>query len=198
LNRVETENPTRGQILSSDDFPLALNQTNYQISIYKPNLKQDLDSLLQKLDSIHPGFIVENQKNLDNFKNNLKPNKVLVLLGARRVGKTQLIKKYLETVEEKVLQLNGEDLNDARLLEERTLENYTRLFQNIGLLVIDEAQAVQDIGLILKFIVDHIEGIKVIATGSSMFDLANKLGEPLVGRKNTLFLYPLSQIEFSN
>ena len=60
---------------------------------------------------------------LDNFKNNLKPNKVLVLLGARRVGKTQLIKKYLETVEEKVLQLNGEDLNDARLLEERTLEN---------------------------------------------------------------------------
>ena len=89
---------------------------------------------------------------LDNFKNNLKPNKVLVLLGARRVGKTQLIKKYLETVEEKVLQLNGEDLNDARLLEERTLENYTRLFQNIGLLVIDEAQAVQDIGLILKFI----------------------------------------------
>ena len=135
---------------------------------------------------------------LDNFKNNLKPNKVLVLLGARRVGKTQLIKKYLETVEEKVLQLNGEDLNDARLLEERTLENYTRLFQNIGLLVIDEAQAVQDIGLILKFIVDHIEGIKVIATGSSMFDLANKLGEPLVGRKNTLFLYPLSQIEFSN
>ena len=135
---------------------------------------------------------------LDNFKNNLKPNKVLVLLGARRVGKTQLIKKYLETVEEKVLQLNGEDLNDARLLEERTLENYTRLFQNIGLLVIDEAQAVQDIGLILKFIVDHIEGIKVIATGSSMFDLANKLGEPLVGRKNTLFLYPLSQIEFFN
>ena len=135
---------------------------------------------------------------LDNFKNNLKPNKVLVLLGARRVGKTQLIKKYLETVEEKVLQLNGEDLNDARLLEERTLENYARLFQNIGLLVIDEAQAVQDIGLILKFIVDHIEGIKVIATGSSMFDLANKLGEPLVGRKNTLFLYPLSQIEFSN
>jgi cell division protein FtsI/penicillin-binding protein 2 len=70
--KLETENPTRGQILSSDDFPLALNQTNYQISIYKPNLKQDLDSLLQKLDSIHPGFIVENQKNLDNFKNNSK------------------------------------------------------------------------------------------------------------------------------
>lgn len=134
---------------------------------------------------------------LDNFGSYLKPNKVLILLGARRVGKTQLIKKYIESSNEKVLQLNGEDLNNARLLEERTLENYTRLLQNIELLVIDEAQAIQDIGLILKFIVDNIEGIKVIATGSSMFDLANKLGEPLVGRKNTLFLYPLSQIEFS-
>ncbi len=134
---------------------------------------------------------------LDNFGSYLKPNKVLILLGARRVGKTQLIKKYIESSNEKVLQLNGEDLNNARLLEERTLENYTRLLQNIKLLVIDEAQAIQDIGLILKFIVDNIEGIKVIATGSSMFDLANKLGEPLVGRKNTLFLYPLSQIEFS-
>ena len=134
---------------------------------------------------------------LDNFGSYLKPNKVLILLGARRVGKTQLIKKYIESSNEKVLQLNGEDLNNARLLEERTLENYTRLLQNIKLLVIDEAQAIQDIGLILKFIVDNIEGIKIIATGSSMFDLANKLGEPLVGRKNTLFLYPLSQIEFS-
>ena len=134
---------------------------------------------------------------LDNFGSYLKPNKVLILLGARRVGKTQLIKKYIESSNEKVLQLNGEDLNNARLLEERTLENYTRLLQNIELLVIDEAQAIQDIGLILKFIVDNIEGIKIIATGSSMFDLANKLGEPLVGRKNTLFLYPLSQIEFS-
>ena len=134
---------------------------------------------------------------LDNFGSYLKPNKVLILLGARRVGKTQLIKKYIESSNEKVLQLNGEDLNNARLLEERTFENYTRLLQNIELLVIDEAQAIQDIGLILKFIVDNIEGIKVIATGSSMFDLANKLGEPLVGRKNTLFLYPLSQIEFS-
>jgi cell division protein FtsI/penicillin-binding protein 2 len=70
--KLETQNPSRGQILSSDNFPLALNQTNYQISIYKPNLKQDLDSLFQKIDSVHPGFISENQKNIDNFKNNPK------------------------------------------------------------------------------------------------------------------------------
>jgi predicted AAA+ superfamily ATPase len=133
---------------------------------------------------------------LADFQSKLKPNKVLILLGARRVGKTQLIKKYLENADEKVLQLNGEDVNDARVLEERSLANYSKLLQNISLLVIDEAQNIKDIGLILKFIVDTIDGIKVIATGSSMFDLANKLGEPLVGRKSTLYLFPLAQLEF--
>lgn len=134
---------------------------------------------------------------LDDFYIKLKPNKVLVLLGARRVGKTQIIKKYLETSKETVLQLNGEDINDARLLEERSVLNYSKLLKNTTLLVIDEAQNIPNIGLILKLIVDTIDGIKVIATGSSMFDLANKLGEPLVGRKNTLYLFPLAQIEFS-
>ncbi len=133
---------------------------------------------------------------LADFHSKLKPNKVLILLGARRVGKTQLIKKYLENADEKVLQLNGEDVNDARLLEERSVANYSKLLHNISLLVIDEAQNITDIGLILKFIVDTIDGIKVIATGSSMFDLANKLGEPLVGRKSTLYLFPLAQLEF--
>lgn len=138
-----------------------------------------------------------NRAAFELLKKYIKPNKVLVLLGARRVGKTQLIKKYLETTSENVLHLNGEDKNDARLLANRTLENYKRVFTNIQLLVIDEAQDIDEIGTVLKFIVDQIEGIKVIATGSSMFDLSNKLGEPLVGRKNTLFLYPLAQLEFS-
>ncbi|MNL07356.1 hypothetical protein D3C87_1280290 [compost metagenome] len=131
------------------------------------------------------------------FKNKLVPNKVLILLGARRVGKTELIKSYLvEIPSENYLQLNGEDINDVNLLKERSVNNYKRLLSGIDLLVIDEAQNVPDIGLILKLIVDSINGIKVIATGSSMFDLSNKLGEPLVGRKNTLYLFPLAQIEF--
>jgi predicted AAA+ superfamily ATPase len=134
---------------------------------------------------------------LADFHSKLKPNKVLILLGARRVGKTQLIKKYLENSDEKVLQLNGEDINDARLLEERSVANYSKILQDVSILVIEEAQNIPEIGLILKLIVDAIDGIKVIATGSSMFDLANKLGEPLVGRKNTIYLFPLSQIEFS-
>lgn len=68
---------------------------------------------------------------------------------------------------------------------------------NIDLLVIDEAQIIPDIGLILKLIVDSIPGMKVITTGSSVFDLNNNLGEPLVGRKNTLYLFLVAQIEFA-
>ncbi len=135
---------------------------------------------------------------LEDFKDKLQPNKVLIILGARRVGKTQLIKKYLETLQQaSYLQLNGEDINDIALLQEKSVANYSRLLAGIELLVIDEAQNVPDIGAILKLIVDSIDRIKVIATGSSMFDLTNNLGEPLVGRKNTLYLYPLAQMEFS-
>ncbi len=120
-------------------------------------------------------------------------------MGARRVGKTAFIKNYLSTIlKEDYLQLNGEDIQDANLLKERSVSNYTRLLTNIKLLVIDEAQNIPDIGLILKLIVDSIDGIKIIATGSSVFDLSNKLGEPLVGRKNTIYLFPLAQMEFAN
>lgn len=135
---------------------------------------------------------------LIEFRKKILPNKVLILLGARRVGKTWLIKDFLKTQPENTfLELNGEDVNDANLLKERSVTNYKRLLSGIELLVIDEAQHIPEIGQILKLIVDSIDGIKVIATGSSTFDLNNQLGEPLVGRKNTLYLFPLSQIEFS-
>ncbi len=135
---------------------------------------------------------------VNEFKKKVLPNKVLILLGARRVGKTELIKSYLEEISsDTYLQLNGEDINDVALLKERSVNNYKRLLSGIDLLVIDEAQNVPEIGMILKLIVDTIEGIKIITTGSSMFDLSNKLGEPLVGRKNTIYLFPLAQIEFS-
>jgi predicted AAA+ superfamily ATPase len=138
------------------------------------------------------------RKALAMLDKKLVPNKVLILLGARRVGKTELIRASLKNYDsQKVLSLNGEDQSDARLLQERTVANYNRLLQNVEILVIDEAQNVPEIGFILKLIVDSIQGIKVIATGSSMFDLSNKLGEPLVGRKNTLYLFPFAQLEFA-
>ncbi|MEO0058815.1 MAG: hypothetical protein RLZZ312_462 [Bacteroidota bacterium] len=135
---------------------------------------------------------------LPSFNKKVLPNKVLILLGARRVGKTAFIKNYLSNIpKQDYLQLNGENLDDANLLKERSISSYSRLLANVKLLVIDEAQNIPDIGLILKLIVDSIDGIKIIATGSSVFDLSNKLGEPLVGRKNTIFLFPLAQMEFA-
>lgn len=135
---------------------------------------------------------------LKEFQRKVRPNKVLLLMGARRVGKTKLIESFLKNVDkEKVLLLNGEDVLDANLLKERSVSNYKRLLNGIEYLVIDEAQHIPEIGLNLKLMVDTIEGIKIIATGSSTFDLSQSIGEPLVGRKNTLELFPLSQIEFN-
>jgi predicted AAA+ superfamily ATPase len=127
----------------------------------------------------------------------LWPNKVLLILGPRRVGKTHLLRKVLAQLpQEKVLQLNGEDMATEEVLKHRTVENYKRLLSNYTLLVIDEAQKIPEIGLILKLIVDEISGLKILVTGSSMFDLNNKLGEPLTGRKITLQLFPFAQQEY--
>jgi len=132
------------------------------------------------------------------FEKKVRPQKVLILLGARRVGKTQLVNAYLAKQDpETCLHLNGDDLDDAARLKDRTVANYKRLLNNIKLLVIDEAQYIPDVGMALKLMVDHIPDLKIIATGSSSFDLAGNVGEPLVGRKNTLILYPLSQMELA-
>jgi len=131
------------------------------------------------------------------FEKKLRPNKVLMLIGPRRVGKTAFIQDYISQWKSKeTLTLNGDDVTDAALVQERSVANYTRLLAGKKLLVIDEAQHIPDIGMILKLIVDTIEGIRVIATGSSAFDLHQQVGEPLVGRKNTLYLFPLAQMEF--
>jgi len=132
----------------------------------------------------------------NNIKKYLKPNKAVVLLGARRVGKTELIKHVLSGLDEKALVLSGEDEETRISLEPRTALNYKRLLGNTKLLVIDEAQAVPDIGFKLKLMLDSIDGLKILVTGSSVFDLTNTLGEPLVGRKMTMYLFPLAQIEF--
>ncbi len=134
----------------------------------------------------------------EKFKRKIQAQKVLILLGPRRAGKTELIKQYLSELNPEEYQLyNGEDQKTWQLFAERSVSNYERLLGNTKLLVIDEAQKIQDIGLKLKLMVDSIEGLSIIATGSSVFDLTNKLGEPLLGRSNTMLLYPLAQMEYS-
>ena len=128
--------------------------------------------------------------------NKTKPGKVVVLHGARRVGKTFLIKKYLETVDEKYIFWNGEDFAVHELLNRRSIQNYKNILGSTKLLVIDEAQKIPEIGQVLKLIVDSFEDLKVIVTGSSAFDIANLTGEPLTGRKHEIMLYPVSENEF--
>ncbi len=127
----------------------------------------------------------------------LLPNKVILLFGARRVGKTVLIREILKHFEGTHLLLNGEDSNSALLLQEQSISNYKQLLNGVDLLLIDEAQNIHNVGQKLKLIVDEIEGIKIIASGSSSFDLLNKTGEPLVGRSTSFLLFPFSQSELS-
>ena len=137
-------------------------------------------------------------RSLDQIiRNYLFPNKVVILLGARRVGKTELIKHIISSVDEKLMVLNGEDQDVQAALSDRSVRNYKQFLSDTKLLVIDEAQVIPEIGIKLKLMIDTIEGLKILVTGSSVFDLDNQLGEPLVGRSYTFRLYPLAQMELS-
>ena len=136
------------------------------------------------------------RKSLNLIKSKLTPGKVIVLLGARRVGKTFLIKEYLKTVAEKYILWNGEDFAVHELLNRRSVQNYKNILGSVKLLVIDEAQKVPAIGQVLKLLVDSFEDLKIIVTGSSTFDIANLTGEPLTGRKYEIMMYPVSEGEF--
>lgn len=133
----------------------------------------------------------------DKISARLTAGKVMLLFGPRRVGKTFLIGEILKEFTGRKLILNGEDSTTQDLLAERSIANYRNILNNIDLLVIDEAQNVPEIGKILKLIVDEIAGIKVVASGSSSFDLLNKTGEPLTGRSFSFRLLPISQAELS-
>ena len=134
---------------------------------------------------------------LELINKKLQPNKVVVLLGARRVGKTILIEKVIESLNEKYLFLNGEDVESHNLLESQSTANFNRLLGDTRFLIIDEAQEIPNIGKKLKLMVDTIPDLKVLVTGSSAFEINNQIGEPLVGRMKTINLYPIAQIEFS-
>jgi len=132
---------------------------------------------------------------MNNLRQALVPGKAVIIYGARRTGKTTLLSRFLSEANEPYLMVSGEDSTVQGYLTSRSVEKLAAFVGNNRLLVVDEAQKVPDIGLNLKLIVDHIPDIKIIATGSSSFDLARSVGEPLTGRKTTLRLYPLAQLE---
>ncbi len=125
----------------------------------------------------------------------LRPNKVLVIYGPRQVGKTTLVRDFLATYPDRYKLDSGENIRLQTLLSSQDFDAIKEYVQGYSLIVIDEAQKVPQIGQALKILVDQVPGIQVIATGSSSFDLAGQVGEPLTGRKITLTLYPIAQIE---
>ncbi len=127
----------------------------------------------------------------------LEPGKAMLIFGARRVGKTVLLKEIVKNFQGNTMLLNGEDYDTLSLLENRSVANYKHLLDGVDLLAIDEAQAIDQIGNILKLIVDELPNVRVIASGSSSFDLLNRAGEPLVGRSTQFTLTPFSQSEIA-
>lgn len=132
------------------------------------------------------------------IEKHLDPNKVVVIYGPRRVGKTTLVNHYLKTTRLRYRSDSGENMEVQRILSSQNFDLIKAYVGDYELIVIDEAQHVPNIGTGLKIIVDQIPGIKVIATGSSSFDLSGQIGEPLTGRKWTLTLYPLAQLELQD
>ena len=125
----------------------------------------------------------------------LTQNKVLLVLGTRRVGKTYLIKSIQEDYKDSMVILNGEDFDVQELLRNRSVANYKRIRGVAKLMVLDEAQVIPEIGQVLKLMIDTNPDLTILATGSSSFDLLNKAGEPLTGRQIQFNLYPLAQLE---
>jgi len=129
---------------------------------------------------------------LEKIKESPEAGKVIVVYGPRRSGKTTLVKEFLTTYSGKYLFMNADELATREILESQSKSKFAEFVNGIQLLVIDEAQRVKDIGLNLKILVDSFPDLAIIATGSASFDLANKVNEPLTGRKTTLMLYPIS------
>lgn len=123
------------------------------------------------------------------------PKEVLIIYGPRRVGKTTLVENYLHNIKLKYRYDTGDNIRIADILSSQDLIRIQEYAQGYDLLVIDEAQQIPNVGKGLKLIIDHIPNIKVIATGSSSFDLSNEIGEPLTGRKTTITLFPIAQLE---
>ena len=122
--------------------------------------------------------------------------KAILLIGARQVGKSTLFRMMTQSMaEDSILWLNC-DLQSVRdMLYNPSLAGLQLLINNKSVVVIDEAQRVENIGLTLKVIVDNFPNIQLLVTGSSALDLHSKINEPLTGRKIEYHLFPISTSE---
>lgn len=131
------------------------------------------------------------------IKERLNKGKAIVILGARQVGKTTLLKTLFGSSNE-VLWLNGDEMDVQSLFSDVSASRLKAIFGNKKTVIIDEAQRIHHIGLRMKLVTDQIPEVQLLATGSSAFELANHLNEPLTGRKWEYKLYPISFGEMVN
>ncbi|HOI24798.1 MAG TPA: ATP-binding protein [Caldisericia bacterium] len=134
----------------------------------------------------------------DDLGLHLREGKVLVIYGPRRVGKSTLLQQFYNHQKCSKRMVSGDDISVQEALGSQLISIISSMVEKLDLFVIDEAQRIPHIGLGLKILIDTHPTLKVIATGSASFDLQNKIGEPLTGRKKTLCLYPLSNKELGS
>ena len=125
----------------------------------------------------------------------IKSGRVLVIYGPRCVGKTTLLESFLQHTKLKYKLDSGDNIRTREILSSSEFPRILEYISGYELLAIDEAQQIREVGAGLKIIVDQAKNIKVVVTGSSSFELSQKIGEPLTGRKETVILYPISQKE---
>lgn len=121
----------------------------------------------------------------------LHGNKAIIIMGARQVGKSTLLKMMLDNSND-TLWLNGDDTDVQEMFRNISSTRLRAIIGNNKIIVIDEAQRITDIGLRIKLITDQMTGVQVIATGSCSFELASKVNEPLTGRKREFRMFPFS------
>ncbi len=139
------------------------------------------------------------QRSIQNqIINNLSTDKAIIIYGARQVGKTTLLKTIVSKLKINTLFINADLIKERKWIESLDLQDYKANLYGYDLLIIDEAQRIKNIGLALKIIIDEIKNIKILVSGSSSFDLANQINEPLTGRKLTLKLFPTSIEEMTS
>jgi uncharacterized protein len=132
----------------------------------------------------------------ERIERRLGSGKAIVVIGPRQVGKTTLVESILETNE--YLLLDGDDPKTRTILTEPNTEQIRTILGKYKFVFIDEAQRIEGIGLTMKIITDRFKDVQLITSGSSSFDLANKINEPLTGRKWEYQLFPISWEEFEN